>query len=56
MWISFIAGWIMGCVSLYAYMVFTAREPQYEVCMECKELQCGDCHTVDAEIDIRHAA
>lgn len=38
-----IAGWILGSVSLYAYLVFTAREPQHQECVECHLTQCAEC-------------
>ncbi len=42
-WIYLIAGWILGSVVLYAYLVRTAREPARPECMECGEMDCVDC-------------
>jgi len=44
--IAFLAGWILGSVSLYSYMVLTAREPPHEECMDCRESECGNCPLV----------
>ncbi|MCL5104433.1 MAG: hypothetical protein M1133_10015 [Armatimonadetes bacterium] len=43
MWIAFVAGWLLGSVTLYAYFVATAKEPQHEECMDCRLTQCDGC-------------
>ncbi len=43
MWIGLIAGWILGSVGLYAYMIATAREPRRPECMDCRQTDCADC-------------
>ena len=43
MLIGFVAGWLLGSLAMYTYMVLTAREPPYPECMDCDEQSCGDC-------------
>ena len=42
-WIAFAAGWVAGSVSLYLYMVRTAKEPRDPDCVECHLPECGEC-------------
>lgn len=58
MWIAFAAGWILGSVSLYAYMVITAKEPKNNECMDCHVTDCSQCaymHDTQAPL-LRRAA
>lgn len=43
MWIAFAIGWLLGSVSLYVWLVATAREPQRAECMECRLPECTHC-------------
>lgn len=58
MWIAALAaGWIAGCVSLYAFLVATAKEPANGECFECRRMECRDCqHTGEAQQELRKAA
>ena len=42
-WLAFAAGWILGSVTLYLYMVATAREPEDDRCVDCTLLGCREC-------------
>ena len=43
MWIGLIAGWILGSVTLYIYMVVTAQEPIRPECLDCELTDCAGC-------------
>lgn len=43
MLIGFVVGWVLGSVSLYAYMYLTAREAPDAECVECRLPECGEC-------------
>lgn len=42
-WLAFAAGWILGSVSLYLYMIVTAREPKDDQCVDCALPDCREC-------------
>lgn len=57
MWIPFIAGWLLGSSTLYAYMVVTAKEPQMDECMDCNLMECGECpYESQANAELKTAA
>lgn len=41
--LAFIAGWLLGSISLYSYIIMTAKEPPYPECMDCRKVECGHC-------------
>jgi len=43
MWIALVAGWIVGSIGLYAYIVATAKEPRKAECFDCKLTECSEC-------------
>jgi|GEM_PF-1477543 hypothetical protein len=43
MWYIISAIWIAATVAIYAYMVFTAREPQFDECVDCPLSKCDEC-------------
>lgn len=59
MWIGFAAGWVIASVTLYAYLVATAKEPQHPECMDCRQSECEECphflHSRQSE-SVRRAA
>ena len=57
MWMGFLFGWILGSVSLYAYIYLTAKEAQNDECVECHLPECTECpHAVSTDIAYRRAA
>ena len=57
-WLALAAGWLIGSISLYVYLVRTAREPRFEDCMDCDLPECTSCPilTGSREVSLRHAA
>ena len=53
---AFIAGWVLGSVSLYVYLVMTAKEPPFPECMDCNETSCDKCIAGESEQHYRLAA
>ena len=43
MWIALVTGWVVASVTLYAYLVVTAKEPRHEECMDCRLPDCREC-------------
>lgn len=43
MWIMLVTGWVLASVTLYAYLVVTAREPTHDECMDCRLTDCSQC-------------
>jgi len=43
MWIALPVGWIVACVSLYAYLYATAREAPCDQCIDCSLTECTQC-------------
>lgn len=43
MWIGFVVGWVIASVTLYVYLVATAREPRNPECMDCQLTDCSRC-------------
>ena len=43
MWIGFVAGWVVASVTLYAYLVASAKEPRHQECMDCRLSDCREC-------------
>jgi len=56
MWMPFIAGWLLGSISLYVYMFVTAKEAQDSDCMECYLPECAECPYQSRENSQRLAA
>jgi len=58
MWLGFLAGWIIGSASLYAYLVATAQEPDNQECLDCTLTDCSNCPYLaqDEESNTRLAA
>lgn len=49
MLIGFITGWILGSVSLYSYLLLTAKETPYPECMDCHKGSCEGCPVLTPE-------
>ena len=43
MLLAFIAGWVLGSFSLYAYLVLTAEDSPHSECLDCRSDSCEDC-------------
>ncbi len=43
MWIGIAIGWVVGCVSLYAYLYATAAQAPDDKCFDCDLTDCSDC-------------
>ena len=57
MWIAaMLIAWILGSVSLYCYLVATAKEPVHGECVECRRSECTDCPYLASEQQARRAA
>jgi len=57
MWIAaMLIAWIVGSVSLYYYLVATAKEPTHGECVECRRSECTDCPYLTSEQQVRRAA
>ena len=57
MWIAAVlAIWLLGSVSLYCYLVATAKEPVHGECVECHKTECTDCPHLASEQQIKRAA
>lgn len=58
MWIAACAiGWVIGCVSLYGFLVATAKEPVRGECVDCNLSECTNCpHAESSNVEIRRAA
>ena len=54
MLLTFIAGWVMGSFSLYAFLVLTAREAPYPECLDCGAEGCEDCSVLAATQEQRY--
>lgn len=42
------AGWLLGSLTLYAYLVLTAKQMPYQECMNCDEGSCEDCRELES--------
>lgn len=51
MLLAFAAGWILGSVTLYCYMILSAKEPPIAECVDCREESCDGCTTLAGEED-----
>lgn len=47
--LAFVAGWILGSVTLYSYLVITADDTPYPECMDCRKAECGNCPVLGME-------
>lgn len=57
MWIAGILTiWVVGAVSLYCYLVATAKEPVDGECVECRRKECANCPHLATEQQIRRSA
>lgn len=58
MWIAaFVAGWVLVCVTFYAYLISTAKEPAHGECVECRRMECTDCsYLADSKQELKRAA
>lgn len=57
-WAAFTTGWVLGCVSLYSYMLLTAQEPDKQECVDCRLTDCSECpyESRSEETEIKRAA
>ena len=46
--LAFIAGWVVGSVSLYSYLMLTAKESPHPECMDCHAESCEGCSILAA--------
>jgi hypothetical protein len=46
MWFIIAAGWFAASVTLYAYLIKTAKEPANNDCMDCKLSDCSSCQSL----------
>lgn len=58
MWLAVILGtWVVGSISLYTYLVATAKEPQAAECFDCRKMDCDKCSVLSsAKPQMRRAA
>lgn len=42
-WLAFAGGWVIGSVTLYLYMIATAKEPEDDRCVDCTLSACREC-------------
>jgi len=49
MLLAFIAGWILGSISLYCYIILSAKEPPIDECLDCREESCDECTVIVGE-------
>lgn len=43
MWVGMAIGWIVGCISLYAYLYATAAQAPDDKCFDCRLTDCAEC-------------
>lgn len=43
MWIALVTGWILGSISMYAYIYITAKEAPDGTCVDCRQPDCTGC-------------
>lgn len=54
---GFVIGWLLGSVSLYAYIYLTAKEARNDECVECHLPECTECpYSQTTDMAYRRAA
>lgn len=46
---AFFAGWVIGSLSVYSYLVLTAKQPPYPECMACDSASCEGCEVLSSD-------
>ncbi len=54
MLLAFIAGWILGSLSLYSYIILTAKESPHPECLDCREESCDGCLVIFEDQEQQH--
>lgn len=49
--IAFVVGWVLGSLSLYSYLLLTARGSPFPECMDCRAASCTGCRLLVAGED-----
>lgn len=57
MWLYVISGWVIGTAALYAFLIFTAKEPERSECFDCSLTDCAECpYKVKSQEQLKRAA